>query len=135
VIAYDDVPMRTRLLFVLAASLPTACALFVKSPALSSPLRDQLAKADTPTIEDASKACLRQGGWTPDDVGGESEGASVVSAKNAAKARVTVYVQPPGTNPRVTGDPAYDDPFWACLGRELAGTKAGPASAPSAVAR
>jgi hypothetical protein len=111
------------LVLVLAASLAPACALFAKSPALASPLHEQLAKADTPRIEDAAKACLTKAGWTPDDVNGDSEGATVVSAKNAAKTRVSVYIQPPGASPRVTGDPAYDDPFWSCLGHELGSAK------------
>jgi hypothetical protein len=123
-------PMRT-LPVVMALSMLTACALLSRSPALSSPLHEELAKADTPTIEDAAKACLRGEGWTPDDVGGEAEGASVVSARNAAKQRVSVYVQPPGSSPRVTGDPAYDDPFWSCLGHELGGGKPAPAPASS----
>jgi hypothetical protein len=124
------VPMRT-LPAVMALSILTSCALVSRSPALSSPLHERLAKADTPVIEDAAKACLTSEGWTPDDVGGEAEGASVVSARNAAKQRVSVYVQPPGSSPRVTGDPAYDDPFWSCLGRELGSAKAAPAPASS----
>lgn len=111
------------LVLVLAASLAPACALFAKSPALASPLHEELAKADTPRIEDAAKACLIKAGWTPDDVNGDSEGATVVSAKNAAKTRVSVYIQPPGASPRVTGNPAYDNPFWSCLGHELGGAK------------
>ena len=59
---------------------------------------------------------------------GDAEGATVVSARNAAKSRVSVYIQPPGMSPRVTGDPPYDDPFWPCLGRELGSTKAAAAA-------
>jgi hypothetical protein len=124
--------MRYPLYLVLPA-IVAACALVAKSPALSDPLHAELAKADTPQIEDAAKACLTRQGWTPDDVSGDAEGATVVSAKNAAKNRVSVYVQPPGQTPRVTGDPAYDDPFWSCLGHELATTKA-PPTAPSSSA-
>ncbi len=118
--------MRHPLLSMLLVSAMAACALVAKSPALQSPLHERLAKADTPTIEDAAKDCLTHEGWTPDDMGGAAEGASVVSAKNAAKETVSVYVQPPDTNPRVTGGPGYDDPFWACLGRALATVKAAP---------
>jgi hypothetical protein len=113
------------------ASVLAACALVSKSPALQSPLRERLAKADTTTIEDAIKACLTKGGWKPDDVGGYVEGATVVSAKNAAKERVSVYIQAPQSNPRVTGGPGYDDPFWGCLKKEVSGEKSAPAAAPS----
>jgi len=122
--------MRTSLLLLLLAS--AACALVAKSPALQSPLHERLAKADTTAIEDAAKACLTGEGWAPDDVSGDVEGATVVSAKNAAKDRVTVYIQAPEVSPRVTGGPAYDDPFWNCLGRELGGGKAPPPQAKSA---
>jgi hypothetical protein len=121
--------MRYRLALVLVVAAP-ACALFAKSPVLSNPLHDQLAKADTPNIADAAKACYTRAGWKPDDVTGDAEGATVVSATNATKERSSVYIQPPGQNPRVTGDPAYDDPFWPCLGREVSSPK--PAAAASA---
>jgi hypothetical protein len=125
--------MRYPLLALLAACMATACALAAKSPALSSPLRERLGKADTSRIEDASRACLTEEGWTPDDVAGDAEGAAVVSAKNSAKARVSIYIQPPGMNPRVTGDPPYDDPFWRCLNHQLGGARtAPPASSSSA---
>jgi hypothetical protein len=114
-----------------AWALASGCSLVAKSPALSDPLHERLAKADTSTIEDASKACLTQEGWTPDDVAGDAEGATVVSAKNGAKSHVSLYIQPMGMSPRVTGDPPYDDPFWPCLGRQLARAKASPAGAPS----
>ena len=127
--------MRSRLSavsFALGAVMVSACALVAKSPALSSPLRDRLSRADSPTIEDAAKACFTAEGWTPDDMNGEAEGATVVSARNVAKSRVSVYVQPPGSTPRVTGDPPYDDPFWSCLDRQLArGATAAPPAAPS----
>ena len=78
-----------------------------------------------------TKACLLKGGWKPDDVGGFAEGATVVSAKNAEKARISVYIQPPEMHPRVTGGPDYADPFWKCLSQELAGPKPAPVAAPS----
>ncbi len=123
--------MRSHLALVLAAAILPACALVAKSPALTSPLHEQLAKADTSSIQDAAKACLTREGYTPDDVAGDAEGASVVSAKNAAKTHVSVYIQPPGQTPRVTGDPAYDDPFWTCLGREVSSPKAAAPAASS----
>ena len=124
-------PLALLLLTPLASVTP-ACALVAKSPALQSPLHERLAKADTTTIEDAAKDCLVHEGWTPDDIGGFAEGATVVSAKNAAKQRVSVYIQPPEMNPRVTGDPPYDDPFWGCLSRGLSSAKAAPAEATGA---
>jgi hypothetical protein len=111
---------------VLPLLLP-ACSLFATSPALKSPLQDRLRKAGTTTIEDAAKACLTQAGWKPDEVGGQAEGANVVSATNKDKDRITVYVQPPEMKPRVTGGPDYDDPFWKCLSRELGGEHAAAA--------
>jgi hypothetical protein len=123
--------MRYGLSILLAVSLASACSLVAKSPALSDPLHERLAKADTSTIEVAAKACLTEEGWKPDDVAGDAEGATVVSAKNDAKSHVSVYIQPSGMSPRVTGDPSYDDPFWLCLGRELARAKAAPAGATS----
>lgn len=120
--------MRLRLSLCLIMFAP-ACVLLAKSPALRSPLHERLANAGTTRIEQAARTCLSKEGWKPDDIGGFAEGASVVSAKNAAKERVTVYVQPPEMNPRVTGGPAYDDPFWACLGHDLeSGTAAAEAS-------
>jgi|SRR5580658_5309894 hypothetical protein len=124
--------MRYGLPLLLLASVMPACAFLAKSPALQSPLHERLAKADTTGIEDATKACLTKEGWKPDDVGGFAEGATVVSAKNAAKERVSVYIQPPEMNPRVTGGPAYDDPFWQCLARELASPTPPPPAEPAA---
>jgi hypothetical protein len=108
--------MRYRLPFLLLASVMPACAFLAKSPALQSPLHERLAKAGTTGIEDATKACLTKEGWKPDDVGGFAEGATVVSAKNAAKERVSVY----------------DDPFWQCLARELASPTPPPPAEPAA---
>jgi hypothetical protein len=112
-------PMRHGLSFVLLISMMPACAFLAKSPALASPLHERLAKADEPRIEQAVKGCLIHEGWTPDDLGGFAEGATVVSAKNAANSTVSVYIQPPEMSPRVTGGPEYDDPFWGCLARAL----------------
>jgi hypothetical protein len=118
--------LPASVLLALTASVCSACALVAKSPALSPPLEQRLAKADTPTIEEAARECMKEGGWTPDEVSGDAEGATVVSGKNASKTRESVYIQAPGTHPRVTGDPAYDDPFWKCLNRQLA---SGPSTA------
>jgi hypothetical protein len=123
--------MRSHLSFVVAVSLTSACSLVAKSPALSDPLHERLAKADTSTIDEAARTCLTQEGWTPDDVAADAQGATVVSASNAAKSHVSVYIQPSGSSPRVTGDPPYDDPFWPCLGREVVRAKAAPSPSPS----
>lgn len=117
---------RDRRAFFLLPLLLPACSLFATSPALKSPLKDRLAKAGTTTVEDAAKVCLAQAGWKPDAVGGDAEGANVVSATNSNKDRVSLYIQPPEMKPRVTGGPDYDDPFWKCLSRELSGQKSEP---------
>ncbi len=116
------------LLPVLLLSWAPACAVLAKSPALSDPLHEQLAKADLTNVEDATKACLSREGWKADDVGAYAEGATVVSARNAAKDQLTVYVHSADVSPRITGGPAYDDPFWGCLGHELGGKSAPAAS-------
>ena len=117
----------TPFLLLAAVAMAPACALAQKSPALSAPLRDRLAKQDTSHIEEVVRACLSDEGWTPDDVSGDAEGATVVKAKNKEKARTSVYIQSPGQVPRVTGDPPYDDPFWKCLNRDIVN---GPAKKP-----
>lgn len=124
--------MRPTSFFLLlaAAAMAPACVLAQKSPALSSPLRDRLAKQDTSRIEEVVRACLSEEGWTPDDVSGDAEGATVVKAKNKEKARTSVYIQSPGQVPRVTGDPAYDDPFWKCLNRDVVNGPAKKAAEP-----
>jgi hypothetical protein len=122
-------PLLVALLSVLPLLLPTpGCSLFAKSPALQDPLHERLAKADLTSVEDATKSCLSREGWKPNDLGAYSEGATVVSARNAAKDQMSVYIQSSEVSPRVTGGPAYDDPFWGCLGHELEGGKTAPAA-------
>ncbi|HEY4014957.1 MAG TPA: hypothetical protein VGM06_16555 [Polyangiaceae bacterium] len=117
-------------LVLLALGAPSAaCSLFSTSPAVHSPLKERLAAADTPTVEDAAKACFRKGGWKVDPVGGMVEGANVVTASNA-KMKVDLYVQAAEVKPRVTGGPDYGDPFWNCLGKQLA--SGAPAASDSA---
>ena len=113
--------MRRSLMLLVLASCAT-------SPATHSPLRDQLAAADTSKIEEAARACLAKSGWKVDPVGGLS--ASGWNVINASKAKVAteVFVQEPGALPRVTGGPDYDDVFWTCLGRELGAAKGAPTS-------
>jgi hypothetical protein len=98
-----------------------ACSLFAKSPAVNGPLHERLSKADTSAIEQAANTCYSQAGWKPDDISGYVEGATSVSAKKRNNERVTVYIQAAGANPRVTGGPEYDDPFWKCLSKEMGG--------------
>lgn len=116
----------SRLLARLVLLVCPACAVFATSPATHSPLRDRLAAADTSTVEDAARVCLAKGGWKVDPVGGLAEGANIVSASNA-KEKTDLYIQAPEVKPRVTGGPDYADPFWKCLGTELASTHAPPA--------
>jgi hypothetical protein len=102
-------------------ALVTACA---TTPALRSPLREQLASADTSTVEQATRACLKSAGWKVDPVGGLSGGANVVTAFKA-KDQTDVYIYPEKTSPRITGGPDYTDGFWMCLGHELGSASAG----------
>ncbi len=122
--------MRCSLLLLLLSPLlaTPACSLFAKSPALQDPLHDRLAKADLTNVEDATKACLLREGWKASDVGSYAEGATVVNATNSAKDQLSVYIHSSEVSPRVTGGPAYDDPFWGCLGHELEGGKTAPAA-------
>jgi hypothetical protein len=105
------------------------CSLFASSPAMHAPLKDRLAAADTSRIEDAARSCLEKAGFKVDPVGGEAQGANVVSAQSKS-GRLTVYVQPPDVSPRVTG-PEYGDPFWKCLGNDLANPQSAPPPASS----
>ncbi len=99
------------------ALLASAC---VKSPAMKSPLRERLAAADTPAVEDATRECLTDEGWTVDPVGSVSGGSNVVSAKDKDKNITQVYVNQPDQTPRVTGGPD-DEKFWKCLASKLGG--------------
>ncbi len=100
---------------VLGAVVFAACS---TAPAARSPLREQLAGAETPAVEQAARACLQKAGWKVDPIAGLSGGADVVTAYKA-KEQTDVYIYPPQTKPRVTGGPDYADKFWTCLGREL----------------
>jgi hypothetical protein len=115
-------PLAHRAPFAaLPLALAGACA---TTPALRSPLREQLASADTPTVEQATRACLKNAGWKVDPVGGLSGGANVVTAFKA-KDQTDVYIYPEKTSPRITGGPDYADGFWLCLGHELGSGGAG----------
>jgi hypothetical protein len=114
-------------LILLVALLPLACSTFANSPATRGALHDRLTGADTSRIEDATRACLTKGGWKVDPVGSLSGGANVVTAAKA-KSDTSVYIQPPEVSPRITGGPDYDDPFWSCLGEELAKPSTAPPS-------
>jgi hypothetical protein len=109
-----DVPMRivAPVLLVLAA-----CS---TAPSARSPLREALAKAETPDVESAVRTCLVQNGWKVQDVGSFSGGASVVTAYKA-KDQTDVYIYSADQKPRITGGPEDGSPFWKCLGGELAG--------------
>jgi hypothetical protein len=114
--------LRTSpLVFVAAVAL--AAAACATSPAMRSPLRERLATADTPTVEDATRECLNSLGWTADPIGSVSGGSNVVSAKNKDREQVQVFVHQSDQKPRVTGGP--DDPkFWKCLADRLGGAAA-----------
>jgi hypothetical protein len=106
------------LLFVAGLALTaTACA---TAPAMRSPLRERLEKADTPAVEDATRECLNSLGWTADPIGSVSGGSNVVSAKNKDRDQTQVYVHQADQKPRVTGGPD-DERFWNCLAQKLGG--------------
>jgi hypothetical protein len=103
-----------------ALALAGAAAACATSPAMRSPLRERLATADTPAVEDATRECLGTLGWTADPIGSVSGGSNVVSAKNKDREQVQVFVHQSDQKPRVTGGP--DDPkFWKCLADRLGG--------------
>lgn len=117
---------RSSLLFFFLAACST-------SPAAQSPLREQLAAAETSRIEEVTRACLAKVGWKVDPIGGLAAGGwNVVHASRAkgeVKEATDVYIEPPGGRPRVTGGPDYDDKFWKCLEKDL-GPPARDPSAP-----
>jgi hypothetical protein len=124
--------MRLLLVLLAAALVAASCAEFTKAPAARSPLSEQLAGAETPKIEDATRDCLTKGGWKVDRYPSQSAGVNVITAYKA-KDQTDVYVHPPGTKPRVTGGPDDADPFWTCLGASLRGAAADEdAGAPAA---
>lgn len=117
-------------LVVLALASVAATAACASSPAMRNPLRDRLAAADTPTVEDAVRGCLTDLDFKVDPVGSLSGGSNVVSAKSKDKEPVQVYVHPPDQKPRVTGGPD-DEKFWKCLASKL-GTSGGDDTAADA---
>jgi hypothetical protein len=119
-------PVRHSHLFVLFLTSCAGLSALSGSPATHSPLREKLAGADTPAIEEAVRGCLTSGGWKVDPLGGLSGGANVVSAKNASNEQTQVFIQAPEMHPRLTGGPDYNDPFWKCLGGHLGTAKAAP---------
>jgi len=96
---------------VLLASCATA-------PATRSPLHEQLAAADTPSLRQAAETCLAKTGWKVDPLIGLSGGADVVRASKAGTG-TDVYLYAADVSPRITGGPDDRDLFWACLGTEL----------------
>jgi hypothetical protein len=104
------------LLSVVSLGALGACAI---APAMRSPLRERLATTGTSDVEAAARGCLAKQGWKVDAVGSYSGGAMVVTA-GKAKDQTSVYIYPPEQKPRITGGPDAGDPFWKCLGGELA---------------
>lgn len=100
------------------------CAACATAPAMRSPLRERLATTGTSDVEAAARSCLGKEGWKVDTVGSYSGGAMVVTA-GKAKDQTSVYIYPPEQKPRITGGPDGSDPFWKCLGGELAGAAKG----------
>ena len=111
----------------LALFAPLLFASCVTSPAVHSPLKERLAKADNSQLEDATRACLTQGGWKVDPIAELVAGARRVNATKD-KELTEVYINPADMTPRITGGPDYSDAFWKCLGSELGGKKTEPAA-------
>jgi hypothetical protein len=108
--------LRSTVLLAFAASCIST------SPAMKSPLKEQLAAADTSKVETAARSCLAKEKWKVDPIGGLSaSGWNIVNARKG-KEETQVYIQGPGARPRVSGGPDYDDVFWTCLGTELGGS-------------
>lgn len=107
-----------RALFISAIFL--AAAACSKAPAAKSPLREKLATADTPTIEDAARGCFTDEGWKVDPVGSVSAGDNVLTAyREKDTAPTELYIHHPDQTPRLTGGPEDDDKFWTCLAKAL----------------
>lgn len=97
-----------------------ASAACSKAPAAKSPLREKLATADTPTIEDAARGCFTDGGWKVDPVGSVSAGDNVITAyREKDTAPTELYIHQPDQMPRLTGGPDDGDKFWMCLAKAL----------------
>ena len=104
---------------VLGLGFVICSACISTSPAMKSPLREQLAAAETSKVEAATRACLAKHKWKVDPIGGLSaSGWNIVNARKG-KEETEVYIQGQGAKPRITGGPDYDDVFWTCLGKEL----------------
>jgi hypothetical protein len=111
---------RSAPLLAIAAVAIVAAAACATAPAMRSPLRERLEKAETPEVEDAARACLDSLGWISDPVGSVSGGSNVVSAHTKEHESIQVYVHQADQKPRVTGGPD-DDKFWKCLASKLGG--------------
>jgi hypothetical protein len=133
---FSDGAMRTALApLMVAVVVVVAASCAMGAPPSRSPLREQLADADTSTVEDATRACLEKTGWKVDPVGSVSGGANVVHATKANDL-TQVYIQSRGVTPRITGGPDNGDKLWACLTAQLGdgGAPAASASASSSAA-
>jgi len=111
-------PRSALVLTVTAVTFTLAAAACATAPAMRSPLRERLATADTPAVEDAARACLTDLGWTADPIGSVSGGSNVVSAHNKDRDQTQVFVHQADQKPRVTGGPD-DEKFWKCLAKTL----------------
>jgi hypothetical protein len=109
---------------VAVTCLALAVAACATAPAMRSPLRERLETADTPTVEDATRACLTDLGWTADPIGSVSGGSNVVSAHNKDREQTQVFVHQADQKPRVTGGPD-NERFWKCLAKTLGGGAGG----------
>jgi hypothetical protein len=138
-------PYRCIHLFALSLLVAGALGGCVDQPAARSPLREELATPDTPTLERAAITCLEQTGWTVPSVGTDPDGTRVVRALwesefagvgvavtkqgNSAPSYGPSYrfrlqaqqtqlrIHPPGATPRIT-DGMHNvglETFWSCM--------------------
>jgi hypothetical protein len=111
--------VRSASIVILLASCATA-------PANRSPLREALAGADRPHVEEAVVTCLTASGWKVDPIPGTMADADVLTGAKAGGDETKVYVHGRDATPRITGGPDDRDPFWACLAKQLGGSGAAP---------
>ncbi|HEY8039754.1 MAG TPA: hypothetical protein VIF15_08180 [Polyangiaceae bacterium] len=124
--------MRLALLALPALVVVPLFASCATSPAMRSPLREELASADRNQIEQATRTCFDKQGWKVDPLPALTEGAWRISAFKD-KAQADIYIYPAETKPRITGGPDEGvDKFWSCLRHQLGDMdKEAPSAAPA----
>jgi hypothetical protein len=105
-----------RALIVVASLFAVGCHL---APAAKSPLKEKLAPLTQDELEEATRKCLVEAGWTVDSLPSRHGDLDSLHAKKKDY-DASLYFYPKGMTPRITGDLAEDaDPLWPCLDRTL----------------